>query len=89
MPLQPEITQADLRNRSEAILDAVEHGRSFIVTRDGHRTAELTPLPRRRFVTRADFAAKSRDAPAVDLDLFRADQDAAANREASTSTSQA
>jgi prevent-host-death family protein len=74
----PEITQRDLRTRSREIMDAVEHGQSFTVTRDGHRIAELIPLrQRRRFVTRQEFAAMSRNAPAVDLEAFRADQDAA------------
>jgi antitoxin (DNA-binding transcriptional repressor) of toxin-antitoxin stability system len=63
-------------------MDAVEHGHSFIVTRDGHRIGELIPLrQRRRFVSRPEFAAMSRNAPAVDLDSFRADQDAALDQE--------
>ena len=74
----PEITQRDLRTRSREIMDAVEHGQSFTVTRDGHRIGELIPLRRRRrFVPRQEFAAMSRNAPAVDLERFRADQDAA------------
>ena len=63
-------------------MDAVEHGQSFTVTRDGHRIGELIPLRRRRrFVTRPEFVALSRNAPAVDLDAFRADQDAALDTE--------
>jgi antitoxin (DNA-binding transcriptional repressor) of toxin-antitoxin stability system len=63
-------------------MDAVEHGHSFIVTRDGHRIGELIPLRRpRRFVSRPEFAAMSRHAPAVDRDSFRADQDAALDQE--------
>jgi prevent-host-death family protein len=78
----PEITQRDLRNRSREIMDAVEHGQSFTVTRDGHRIGELIPLRRRRrFVPRQEFAAVSRNAPAVDLEAFRADQDAALDQE--------
>jgi len=62
-------------------MDAVERGQAFTVTRDGHRIAELVPLrQRRRFVSRAEFAAMSRGAAALDLDAFRADQDAAADR---------
>jgi antitoxin (DNA-binding transcriptional repressor) of toxin-antitoxin stability system len=63
-------------------MDAVEHGQSFTVTRDGHRIGELIPLRRRRFVPRQEFAAMSRNAPAVDLEGFRADQDAALDHEA-------
>jgi prevent-host-death family protein len=83
MSIHPEITQRDLRTRSREIMDAVEHGQSFTVTRDGHRIGELIPLrQRRRFVSRQDFTAMSRNAPAVDLEAFRADQDAAVDYEA-------
>jgi prevent-host-death family protein len=81
----PEITQRDLRSKSREIMDAVEHGQSFTVTRDGHRIGELIPLRRRRrFVPREEFAAMSRNAPDPDLDAFRADQDAAADQEAAS-----
>jgi antitoxin (DNA-binding transcriptional repressor) of toxin-antitoxin stability system len=76
-----EITQRDLESRSQQILDAVERGQSFTVIRDGRRIAELVPVARRRFVSRQEFAATSRRAPAVDLEAFRADQDAAADQE--------
>jgi prevent-host-death family protein len=83
MDAYPEITQRDLRTRSREIMDAVEHGQSFTVTRDGHRIGELIPLRRRRrFVPRQEFVAMSRNAPTVDLDAFRADQDAALDQEA-------
>jgi len=78
----PEITQRDLRSRSREIMDAVEHGQSFTVTRDGHQIGELVPIRRRRrFVPRHEFAAMSRNAPGSDLDAFRADQGAAADHE--------
>lgn len=81
----PEITQRDLRSRSREIMDAVEHGQSFTVTRDGHRIGELIPLRRRRrFVPREEFAAMSRNAPDVDLDAFRADQKAALDHESTS-----
>jgi antitoxin (DNA-binding transcriptional repressor) of toxin-antitoxin stability system len=79
----PEISQRDLRIRSRQIMDAVERGESFTVTRDGHQIGELIPLQRRRrFIPRAEFAALSRNAPAIDVDAFRADQDAALDHEA-------
>lgn len=82
MTSQPEITQRDLRNRSKEIMDAVENGQAFIVTRDGHRIGELIPLRRhRRFVPRAEFAAMSRTAPALDIEKFRVDQEAALDQE--------
>jgi len=85
MSNQPEITQRDLRMRSKEIMDAVERGQAFTVTRDGHRIGELVPLrQRRRFVSRADFAAMSRSAPVIDAEAFRADQDAMADQDAVT-----
>ena len=66
-------------------MDAVEHGESFTVTRDGHRIGELIPLRRRRrFVPRQEFIAMSRNAPGIDLEAFRADQDAALDHEDSS-----
>jgi prevent-host-death family protein len=83
MSAQPEITQRDLRNRSKEIMDAVERGQAFTVTRDGHQIGELIPLRRRRrFVTREEFAAMSRSAPSIDLEAFRADQEAALDHRA-------
>lgn len=80
MSPQPEITQRDLRNRYGEIMDAVQSGQSFTVTRDGHPIGQLVPMRgRRRFVSRQEFAAMSRTAPAIDLDTFRADQDATAD----------
>jgi prevent-host-death family protein len=85
MSAQPEITQRDLRNRSKEIMDAVQNGQSFTVTRDGHQIGELIPLRRRRrFVSRAEFAAMSHAAPRVDVDAFRADQEATLDIEASS-----
>jgi prevent-host-death family protein len=82
MTAQPEITQRDLRNRSKEIMDAVENGQAFTVTRDGHRIGELIPLRRRRrFVPRQEFAAMSRSASGIDIEAFRADQDAALNHD--------
>ena len=75
--MQAEISQRDLRMRSREIMDAVESGQSFTVTRDGREIGELVPLrKRRRFVTRSEFAAMSRTAPDIDLERFRSDPDA-------------
>lgn len=77
MTAQAEITQRDLRNRSKEIMDAVQSGQAFIVTRGGHQIGELIPLRRQRqFVSRREFAAMSRGAADVSLESFRADQDA-------------
>ncbi|MDQ0760905.1 type II toxin-antitoxin system Phd/YefM family antitoxin [Streptomyces canus] len=79
---QPEITQHDLRTRSKEIMEALGGGHAFTVTRDGHRVGELIPLHRRRrFVPRAEFAARSRTAPDISLDAFLDDQDAVVEQE--------
>ncbi|MFF9505535.1 type II toxin-antitoxin system Phd/YefM family antitoxin [Streptomyces sp. NPDC014724] len=81
MAAQQEITQRDLRNRSKEIMDAVQDGHAFTVTRDGHRIGELIPLRRRRrFVPRGEFTAMSRTAPDISLEAFRADQEATAEQ---------
>lgn len=74
---QPEISQRDLRLRSKEIMDSVEAGQSFTVTRDGREIGELIPLRRKRrtFVPRDEFIAASRNAPSIDPDRFRADID--------------
>jgi prevent-host-death family protein len=85
MSTHAEISQRDLRTRSREIMDAVEHGQCFTVTRDGHQIAELIPLRRRRrLVPREEFVGMSRNAPAVDLAAFRADQQAALDDETSS-----
>lgn len=83
MSTYQEVTQRDLRTKSREIMDAVEHGQSFIVTRDGRQIGELVPLrSRRRYVPREEFVARSRNAPRIDLDAFRADQDSVLDNEA-------
>lgn len=82
MAAQPEITQRDLRTRSKEIMDAVQAGQAFTVTRDGQHIGELIPLrQRQRFVPRTQFATLSRTAPDISLGAFRADQDATATHD--------
>lgn len=83
MSAQPVITQRDLHSRSKEIMDAVQGGQSFTVTRNGQQIGELIPLRRRRrrFVPRAELAAMSRTASEVSLEAYRADQDATAEQE--------
>lgn len=72
------ISQRDLRLRSKEIMDTVEAGGSFVVTRDGRPIAELTPVrAQRRFVPRADFVFTSRSAPELDPARLREDLDRA------------
>ncbi|MFT4232702.1 MAG: type II toxin-antitoxin system prevent-host-death family antitoxin [Leucobacter sp.] len=68
------ISQRDLRMRSKEIMDAVEAGEAFTVTRDGREIGELVPLRRkRRFVPREEFVAMSRGVPRIDGEAFAAD----------------
>lgn len=71
-----EISQRDLRTRSKEIMDAVESGHRFTVTRDGRGIAELVPLRgRRTFVPVAEFVALGRGLTSADPDRLRADID--------------
>lgn len=70
-----EISQRDLRLRSREIMDAVEHGETFTVTRDGRQIAQLVPLRPRRSIPIEDFIAASLAAPDLDYERFRRDLD--------------
>ncbi|WP_326821818.1 type II toxin-antitoxin system Phd/YefM family antitoxin [Streptosporangium sp. NBC_01756] len=76
-PCSPEqISQRDLRNRLAEIMDALERGERFEVTRNGRHIGDLVPIRRRRrAVSRAEFAAVSRGMPQLDDRKFRADLD--------------
>jgi antitoxin (DNA-binding transcriptional repressor) of toxin-antitoxin stability system len=75
------VSQRDLRMRSREIMDAVERGQEFTVTRDGRQIGLLAPLERKRtFVPREEFVAMGRGLPHIDADAFRADLDAAADQ---------
>lgn len=69
------ITQRELRNESGEIMRRLDHGETFIVTRNGTPVGELTPMRRHRFVSTDAVVAMFRNAPAVDGERFRADLD--------------
>lgn len=82
MSTNPEVSQRDLRMRSKEIMDALECGQSYTVTRDGRGIGELVPIREpRRFVSRATFARGARYAPDLDLEAFRRDLDEAVDPE--------
>ena len=82
MSSQEAVSQRDLRMRSREIMDAVERGESFTVTRDGREVAEIIPIRRkRRLVSRAEFAAIFRGAPPIDPERFRRDLEAVIDSE--------
>ena len=75
------ITQRELRNDSGEIMRRLDHGETFIVTRNGTPVGELTPMRRHRFVSTDAAMAMFRNAPAVDAERFRSDLDAVATQE--------
>jgi prevent-host-death family protein len=74
------ITQRELRNESGEIMRRLDHGETFIVTRNGTPVGELTPMRRHRFVSTDAVVAMFRNAPAVDGERFRADLDDVASQ---------
>lgn len=71
-----ELTQRELRNESGEIMRALDHGESFVVTRNGVPVGELIPLRERQFVNAETVVAAFGGAPRIDPDRFRADLDA-------------
>ncbi|MEV4130250.1 type II toxin-antitoxin system prevent-host-death family antitoxin [Nocardia sp. NPDC049707] len=69
------ITQREFRNNSAAVMDAVEAGEVFRVTRNGVEVAELRPVGRRRRLTAAELVARHRKLPRVDHARMRREAD--------------
>lgn len=69
------ISQRELRNDSAAVLREVQQGTGLIVTRNGTPVAELRPIARRRFVSRALLAEAAGRVPRIDRARFRDDVD--------------
>lgn len=69
------ITQRELRNNSAAVMNAVEAGESYHITRNGVEIAELRPVSRRRRLTAEELVDRHRKLPRVDYDLMRQDVD--------------
>ncbi|WP_405862723.1 type II toxin-antitoxin system Phd/YefM family antitoxin [Streptomyces sp. NBC_01515] len=69
------ITQREFRNNSAAVMDAVEAGETYHITRNGIEVAELRPLPRRRRLSVEELVARHRMLPRVDSARMRAEAD--------------
>ncbi|QRP46266.1 type II toxin-antitoxin system Phd/YefM family antitoxin [Amycolatopsis sp. FDAARGOS 1241] len=69
------ITQREFRNNSAAVMDAVEAGETFHVTRNGVEIAELRPLSTHRSLTTEELIARRRRLPRVDYAQLRRDID--------------
>jgi len=75
------ISQRELRNSSGEIMRGLDHGESYIVTRNGQPVGELTPLRRLRFVAAETVSETFRGAPTIDAEAFRADLDSAIDQD--------
>jgi prevent-host-death family protein len=73
------ISQRELRNQSGDIMRRLEHGESFVVTRDGAPIGELIPLRRRHGARLATVLEIFRSAPRIDYRRLRKDLDAVAD----------
>ncbi|MCL2471501.1 MAG: prevent-host-death protein [Propionibacteriaceae bacterium] len=70
------ITQRQLRNESAQIMDRLEHGDSFIVTRNGRAVGTLAPISGpRQAVPSDELVAALSDLPPLDYARLRADGD--------------
>jgi prevent-host-death family protein len=69
------ITQREFRNNSAAVMDAVEAGETYHVTRNGVEVAEVRPLSRRRRLTAEELVERHRRLPRVDYARMRREAD--------------
>jgi prevent-host-death family protein len=69
------ITQREFRNHSAAVMDAVEAGETYHITRNGAEVAELRPLHRRRRLSAQELVTRHRRLPRVDAALMREEAD--------------
>ena len=68
------ITQRELAARSKAVLDDVEAGEIYRITRNGAEIAEVRPLStRRRFVPVEELQRRWRGVPAFDPAALRSE----------------
>lgn len=71
------IAQRELRNENARVIDEVESGVTFVVTRNGVPVAELRPIqkPRRSLVSKSDVLTLAANGPKIDRTQFMADLD--------------
>ncbi|WP_459180351.1 type II toxin-antitoxin system Phd/YefM family antitoxin [Streptomyces sp.] len=69
------ITQREFRNNSAAVMDAVEAGETFHITRNGRDVAELRPINRTRELSAEELVARHRKLPRVDYAQMRQEAD--------------
>ncbi|MFI6446177.1 type II toxin-antitoxin system Phd/YefM family antitoxin [Kitasatospora sp. NPDC050543] len=69
------ITQREFRNNSAAVMDAVEAGEIFHITRNGVEVAELRPVGRRRRLSAEELVVRHGKLPRVDYEQMRKEAD--------------
>lgn len=69
------ITQREFRDNWAAVIDAVEAGETYHVTRNGVEVAELRPVPRRRRLTAEELVERHRKLPHLDYAEMRREAD--------------
>jgi prevent-host-death family protein len=69
------ITQREFRNNSAGVMDAVEAGEVYHVTRNGVEVAELRPLARGRRRSAEELVERHRRLPRVDHVRMRQEAD--------------
>jgi antitoxin (DNA-binding transcriptional repressor) of toxin-antitoxin stability system len=71
-----DLTQRELRNSSAAVMDAVERGETFRITRHGAVVAELRPVDTSPFAIMTKVKEAFVRLPAGGFESLRADADA-------------
>lgn len=69
------ITQREFRNNSAGVMNAVEAGETFRVTRNGVEIAEVRPVSRKRRLTAEELVERHRRLPRVDYARMRREAD--------------
>lgn len=69
------ITQREFRNNSAALVDAVEAGETYHITRNDAEVAELRPLSRKLRLSAEALVARHRRLPHVDHARMREEAD--------------
>lgn len=70
------ISQRELRNESAAVMDAVERGEAFVISRRGVDVAELRPVPSKAFDNTLEVKRAFERLPKVDYTTLRKEADA-------------
>jgi prevent-host-death family protein len=69
------ISQREFRNNSAAVMDAVQAGETYHVTRNGVPVAELRPLSRRRRLSAEELVERHKTLPRIECSRMRTEVD--------------